>query len=384
MPDGFELTEEHLAFREVVRDICADRIAPRAAEIDATGEFPWDVARTLAENGLLGLHIPEEYGGSGADALTFCLLVEEIARVCASSSVIPLVQKLGSMPLLMAASHEQKKRWFPAIASGEDLISYCISEAEAGSDPAAMRTTAVRDGDDWVLSGTKTWISMASASSAFAVLAKTDPDAGARGVSAFYVRRDDPGFSVGRAEDKLGIKGSPTCQVHFDDCRIPADRLLGEQDRGFSYAMQAFDHTRLVVGAQAVGIAQGAIDAARAYVAERRQFGKPVGAFQGVQFMLADMVTETSAARQLVYTAAAKADRGDDDLTLYSSMAKLKAGDVAMRVTTDAVQLHGGYGYTKDYPVERFMRDAKITQIYEGTQEIQRLVIARQLLGRLS
>jgi len=384
MPEGFELTEEHLAFREVVRDICTDRIAPRAAEIDATGEFPWDVARTLAENGLLGLHIPEEYGGSGADTLTFCLLVEEVARVCASSSVIPLVQKLGSMPLLMAASHEQKKRWFPAIASGEDLISYCISEAEAGSDPAAMRTSAVRDGDEWVLNGTKTWISMASASSAFAVLARTDPDAGARGISAFYVRRDDPGFSVGRAEDKLGIKGSPTCQVHFDDCRIPADRLLGEQDRGFTYAMQAFDHTRLVVGAQAVGIAQGAIDAASAYVAERRQFGMPVGAFQGVQFMLADMVTETSAARQLVYTAAAKADRGDDDLTLFSSMAKLKAGDVAMKVTTDAVQLHGGYGYTKDYPVERFMRDAKITQIYEGTQEIQRVVIARQLLGRLS
>ncbi|HSJ46742.1 MAG TPA: acyl-CoA dehydrogenase family protein [Euzebyales bacterium] len=384
MPDGFVLTEEHLAFREVVRAICTDRIAPRAAEIDATGEFPWDVARTLAENGLLGLHIPEEYGGSGADTLTFCLMVEEIARVCASSSVIPLVQKLGSMPLLMAASHEQKKRWFPAIASGEDLISYCISEAEAGSDPAAMRTSAVRDGDEWVLSGTKTWISMASASSAFAVLAKTDPDAGARGVSAFYVRHDDPGFSVGKAEDKLGIKGSPTCQVHFDDCRIPADRLLGEQDRGFTYAMQAFDHTRLVVGAQAVGIAQGAIDAATAYVAERRQFGRPVGAFQGVQFIVADMVTETSAARQLVYSAAAKADRGDDDLTLYSSMAKLKAGDVAMRVTTDAVQLHGGYGYTKDYPVERFMRDAKITQIYEGTQEIQRVVIARQLLGRLS
>jgi alkylation response protein AidB-like acyl-CoA dehydrogenase len=384
MPDGFELTEEHMTFRQVVREICADKIAPRAAEIDATGEFPSDVARTLADNGLLGLHIPEEYGGSGADTLTFCLLVEEIARVCASSSVIPLVQKLGSMPLLMAASHGQKLRWFPPIASGDDLISYCISEADAGSDPAAMRTTAVRDGDGWVLNGTKAWISMASASSAFTVLAKTVPEAGARGVSAFYVRRDDPGFSVGRPENKLGIKGSPTCQVHFDDCRIPADRLLGEPERGFTYAMQAFDHTRLVVGAQAVGIAQGAIDAAAAYVAERRQFGRPVGAFQGVQFMLADMVTETAAARQLVYTAAAKADRGDDDLTLYSSMAKLKAGDVAMRVTTDAVQLHGGYGYTKDYPVERFMRDAKITQIYEGTQEIQRVVIARQLLGRLS
>ena len=384
MTDGYELTEEHVAFRQVVREICADKIAPRAAEIDRTAKFPADVAQTLADNGLLGLHIPEEYGGSGADTITFCLLVEEIARVCASSSVIPLVQKLGSMPLLMAASDEQKQRWFPAIASGEDLISYCISEAEAGSDAASLRTTAVRDGDGWVLNGSKMWISMASASSAFTVLARTDPEGGARGISAFYVRHDDPGFSVGKAEHKLGIKGSPTCQVHFDDCRIPADRLLGEQDRGFTYAMQAFDHTRLVVGAQAVGIAQGAIDAASAYVSERRQFGKPVGAFQGVQFMLADMVTETAAARGLVYTAAAKADRGDDDLTLFSSMAKLKAGDVAMKVTTDAVQLHGGYGYTTEYPVERYMRDAKITQIYEGTQEIQRLVIARQTLGRLS
>jgi alkylation response protein AidB-like acyl-CoA dehydrogenase len=383
MTDGFELTDEHLAFRGVVREICADKIAPRAAEIDATGQFPWDVARTLADNGLLGLHIPEQYGGSGADTLTFCLLVEEIARVCASSSVIPLVQKLGSMPLLIAASDEQKRRWLPAIASGEDLVSYCISEADAGSDPAAMRTTATRDGDAWVLHGTKTWISMASASRAYTVLAKTDPDAGTRGVSAFYVRRDDPGFAVGKAESKLGIKGSPTCQVHFDHCRIPADRLLGEEGRGFRYAMQAFDHTRLVVGAQAVGIAQGAIDAASAYVTERRQFGRPIGAFQGVQFMLADMLTETSAARQLVYTAAAKADRGDEDLTLYSSMAKLKAGDVAMKVAIDAVQLHGGYGYTVDYPVERYMRDAKITQIYEGTQEIQRMVIARQLLGKL-
>ena len=383
MPDGFELTEEHLAFQKVVREICEDKIAPRAAEIDALGKFPWDVARTLADNGLLGLHIPVEFGGSGADTLTFCLLVEEIARVCASSSVIPLVQKLGSMPLLLAGSDEQKRRWFPAIASGDDLISYCISEADAGSDPAAMRTTAVREGDEWVLSGTKTWISMAGASSAYTVLAKTDPSAGARGVSAFYVRSDDPGFSVGKAENKLGIRGSPTCQVHFDDCRVPADRLIGEAERGFSYAMQAFDHTRLVVGAQAVGIAQGAIDAASEYVSERRQFGKPVGAFQGVQFLLADMLTDTCAARQLVYTAAAKADRGDDDLTLYSSMAKLKAGDVAMRVAIDAVQLHGGYGYTKDYPVERYMRDAKITQIYEGTQEIQRVVIARQLLGKL-
>ena len=383
MSEPFSLTEEHRTLQEVVAKLAADRIAPRAAEIDADAAFPWDVKEALAEAGLLGLHIPEEYGGSGGDALAFCVLVEEVAKVCASSSVIPLVQKLGTVPLLLAASEEQKQAWLPPLASGEELISYCISEADAGSDPAAMRTTAVRDGDAWVLDGTKVWISMAGPSSHYTVLAKTDPEAGPRGVSAFLVHADDPGFSVGRAEDKLGIKGSPTCQVHFDGCRIPADRLVGEEGKGFYYAMQAFDHTRLVVGAQAVGIAQGAIDAATAYVREREQFGQPVGRFQGVQFMLADMVTETEAARQLVYAAAAKADRGAADLTRASAMSKLQAGDVAMQVTTDAVQLFGGYGYTKDYPVERMMRDAKITQIYEGTQQIQRMVVARQALGKL-
>lgn len=383
MSELFTLSEEHQAFRDVVRQIAEERIAPRAAEIDAKAEFPWDVKQVLAENGLLGLHIPEEYGGAGADTLTYALLVEEVARVCASSSVIPLVQKLGSMPITMAGSEPQKRDWFPRIASGEDLISYCISEPDAGSDPAAMRTTARRDGDSYVLNGTKVWISMAGPSSLYTVFAKTDPDAGAKGVSVFLVRSDDAGFSVGKAEDKLGIKGSPTCAVHLDDCRIPADRLIGEEGKGFYDAMRAFDHTRLVVGAQAVGIAQGAIDFASGYVKEREQFGKPIGAFQGVQFMLADMITETEAARGLVYMAAAKADRGDSDFTRFSSMAKLKAGDVAMSVTTDAVQLLGGYGYTKDYPVERMMRDAKITQIYEGTQQIQRMVIARQLLGRL-
>ena len=383
MTDLYALPEEHREFRAMVRKLSEDRIAPRAAEIDATAEFPSDVAKVLADNGLLGLHIPEQYGGAGADTLTFCILVEEIARVCASSSVIPLVQKLGSMPLLMGASDEMKARWFPQIASGESLISYCISEAHAGSDPAAMSTTARRDGDEYVLNGTKVWISMAGPSELYSVLAKTDPAAGAKGVSAFLVRKDDPGFSVGKKEDKLGIKGSPTCQVHFDDCRIPADRLIGEEGKGFTYAMQAFDHTRLVVGAQAVGIAQGAIDYAKGYLREREQFGKPIGSFQGLQFMLADMQTETEASRQLVYAAAGKADRGDADLTLFSSMAKLKAGDTAMAVTTDAVQLLGGYGYVRDYPVERFMRDAKITQIYEGTQQIQRVVIARQLLGKM-
>jgi alkylation response protein AidB-like acyl-CoA dehydrogenase len=379
----YTLSDDHVEFRKVVRQICEDRIAPRAAEIDETAEFPWDVKEVMASNGLLGLHIPEQYGGSGADTLTFAVLVEEVARVCASSSVIPLVQKLGTVPILMAASEEQKKEWLPPIASGEVLISYCISEAGAGSDPASMVTSAVRDGDAYVLNGTKVWISMAGPSTAYTVLAKTEPSAGAKGVSAFLARSDDPGFSVGKSEDKLGIKGSPTCQVHFDDCRIPADRLIGEENRGFTYAMQAFDHTRLVVGAQAVGIAQGAIDACIAYMKEREQFGKPIGSFQGLQFMLADMAMETEAARQLVYAAAAKADRLDADLTLFSAYAKCKAGDVAMKVTTDAVQIFGGYGYVKDYPVERMMRDAKITQIYEGTQQIQRVVMARQLLGRL-
>ena len=383
MTPMFSLTEHHVEFRTVVRQICVDRIAPRAAEIDETGEFPWDVKEVMADNGLLGLHIPEEYGGSGADTLTFCILVEEVARVCASSSIIPLVQKLGSMPITMGASDAQKSDWFPAIASGEQLISYCLSEPGAGSDPAAMLTSARREGDEWVLDGTKVWISNAGVSSLYAVLAKTDPSAGTRGVSAFLVRADDSGFSVGKHEDKLGARGAPTAAVHFDGCRIPADRLIGEEGRGFVYAMQAFDHTRPVVGAQAVGIAQGAIDAATAYMKEREQFGKPIGSFQGLQFMLADMAMETEASRQLVYVAAGKADRLDPDLTLFSAYAKCKASDVAMKVTTDAVQIFGGYGYVKDYPVERMMRDAKLMQIYEGTNQIQRVVMARQLLGRL-
>jgi alkylation response protein AidB-like acyl-CoA dehydrogenase len=383
MTELFALTAEHREFRDVVRKIAEDRIAPRAAEIDATAEFPWDVKKVLTENELLGLHIGEEYGGGGADGVTFAILVEEIAKVCASSSLIPLVQKLGSMPLLMGASHEQKSAWLPKLASGEEIICYAISEPDAGSDPASMRTVARRDGDDWVIDGTKVWISNAAVSDCVALLAKTDPDAGARGVSAFYVRTDDPGYTIGKSESKLGIKGSPTSALHFSGCRIPGDRLIGEEGKGFTYAMQAFDHTRPTIGAQAVGIAQGAIDFCVGYMREREQFGKPIGSFQGLQFMLADMVIETEAARQLVYTAAAKVERGDPDMTLAASIAKCKAGDVAMAVTTDAVQILGGYGYTTEYPVERMMRDAKITQIYEGTQQIQRVVIARQILGKL-
>ncbi|HUH08573.1 MAG TPA: acyl-CoA dehydrogenase family protein, partial [Egibacteraceae bacterium] len=330
MSAAFALTDEQRTFRGVVRRLCDDVVAPRAAEIDETEEFPWDVKKALADNGLLGLHIPEEYGGGGGDAITFAILIEEVARACAASSLIPGVQKLGSMPILLAGSEEQKQQWLPPLASGEELISYCLSEAGAGSDAAAMATTAVRDQGGWRLNGTKMWTTGASAADAFVVMAKTDPSAGARGVSAFYVRADDPGVSVGKKERKLGIRGSPTCQVHLDDAVIPGDRLIGAEGEGFKIALAALDHTRLTIGAQAVGIAQAAIDYCIGYMSEREQFGKPIGAFQGLQFMLADMAMETEAARQLVYLAGGKADRGEPDLTLYSAYAKCKAGDVAM------------------------------------------------------
>ncbi|MBW3601548.1 MAG: acyl-CoA dehydrogenase family protein [Actinobacteria bacterium] len=383
MSDAFRLTDEQREFRGVVRTLCEDKIAPRAAQIDADAVFPHDVRTLLAANGLLGLHIPEEYGGGGADAVTFCVLIEEVARACASSSLIPGVQKLGTMPLLLAADEEQLRRWLPPLASGDELISYCLSEAGAGSDAAAMTTRARPDGEGWRLDGSKMWTTNAGVSDAYVVMAKTDPDAGARGVSAFYVRADDPGVSVGRKEDKLGIRGSPTCQVHFDGCAVPGDRLVGRPGEGFKTALRALDHTRLTIGAQAVGIAQGALDHCVGYARERRQFGRPIGSFQAVQFMLADMAIDIEAARQLVYAAGASADRGDPDLGLLSAAAKCKASDVAMAVTTDAVQVLGGYGYVSDHPVERMMRDAKITQIYEGTNQIQRLVVARRLLGPL-
>jgi alkylation response protein AidB-like acyl-CoA dehydrogenase len=376
----YRLTEEHDLLRETVRALAEDKIAPRAAEIDATAEFPWDVYDALVRSDLHATHIPEEYGGAGADSIATCIVIEEVARACASSSLIPAVNKLSTVPLLLAGSEELKREVLPAIASGEAMASYALSEREAGSDTASMRTRAVRDGDSWVLNGTKCWITGAGVSTYYTVMAKTDPSAGARGVSAFVVHKDDPGFSVGTKEKKLGIKGSPTCEVHFENCRIPEGRIIGEPGTGLKTALRTLDHTRLTIGAQAVGIAQGAIDAAVAYVKERRQFGKAVAEFQGVQFMLADMAMHTESARQLIYVAASKAERGERDLTFISAAAKCLASDVAMSVTTDAVQLFGGYGYTKDFPVERMMRDAKITQIYEGTNQIQRMVMARQLL----
>jgi alkylation response protein AidB-like acyl-CoA dehydrogenase len=378
--ETYRLAEEHTMLRESVRQLAEDKIAPRAAETDETEQFPWDVYEALRKADLHAVHIPEEYGGAGADSIATVIVIEEVARACASSSLIPAVNKLGTMPLLLSASEELKQEVLPPCASGDAMFSYALSEREAGSDAAAMRTRAVRDGDTYVLNGTKAWITNAGISTYYTVMASTDPSRGANGISAFVVHKDDPGFSVGTKERKLGIKGSPTCEIYFEDCVIPASRRVGEEGTGFKTALRTLDHTRLTIGAQAVGIAQGALDATIAYVKERKQFGKSVSDFQGVQFMLADMAIRTEAARQQVYVAASMAERGAPGLTLASAAAKVNASDTAMAVTTDAVQLFGGAGYTRDFPVERMMRDAKITQIYEGTNQINRMVIARQLL----
>jgi alkylation response protein AidB-like acyl-CoA dehydrogenase len=380
--DGlYALTEEHEAIREAVRDIAEREIAPHAAEVDAESRFPVEARKALTAAGFHATHIPEQYGGEGADAIATCIVIEEVARVDASASLIPAVNKLGSMPVILSADEALKHQVLPSIAAGEAMISYGLSEREAGSDAAAMRTRARRDGDSWVLNGTKAWITNSGFSSWYTVMAVTDPEKKANGISAFVVHKDDPGFAVGPKERKMGIKGSPTCELYFTDCAIPADRIVGEPGTGFKTALCTLDFTRPTIGAQAVGIAQGALDAAVAYVKERKQFGKAIADFQGIQFMLADMAMKLTAARQLTYTAAAKSERGDTDLTYFGAAAKCFASDVAMEVTTDAVQLLGGYGYTKDYPLERMMRDAKITQIYEGTNQVQRVVMARQVLA---
>jgi alkylation response protein AidB-like acyl-CoA dehydrogenase len=376
----YALTEEHGLLRKTVRQLAEDKIAPRAAQIDEAAEYPWDVHETLKSADLLAIHVPEQYGGAGADRIAHSIVVEEIARVCASSSLIVAGNKLGTMGLILSGSEDLKQRYLPQVARGEITFSYALSEREAGSDAGSMKTRAVRDGDFYVLNGTKCWITGAGVNTHYTVMASTDPTKGSKGISAFVVHADDPGFSVGTKERKMGIKGSPTCEIYFEDCRIPADRLIGEDGTGFHTVLKTLDHTRSMIGAQAVGIAQGALDAAVAYVKERKQFGKAIADFQGVQFMLADMAMKVEAARQLVYVANATAERGGADLTFLSSASKTFASDTAMEVTTNAVQLFGGYGYTKDFPVERMMRDAKITQIYEGTNQIQRMVMARQLL----
>ncbi|TQM42682.1 acyl-CoA dehydrogenase [Pseudonocardia cypriaca] len=378
--ETYRLGDEHEALREAVRALAEKEIAPHAAEVDDQARFPVEAQKALVKAGFQAVTIPEEYGGQGADELAGCIVIEEVARVCASSSLIPAVNGLGLTPILLSASDELKRQVLPSIAAGDAMISYALSEREAGSDAAAMKTRARRDGDSWVLNGTKCWITNAGESTWYTVMAVTDPEKGARGISAFVVHRDDPGFEVGPKERKLGINGSPTREIYFQDCRIPADRIIGAEGTGFKTALATLDHTRPTIGAQAVGIAQGALDAATAYVKERKQFGKAVGEFQGVQFMLADMAMKVEAARQLVYVATSRAERGEPNLGFISSAAKCFASDTAMSVTTDAVQLLGGYGYTKDFPVERMMRDAKITQIYEGTNQIQRMVMARALL----
>jgi len=382
---AYALSEEHEALRESVRQLADDKIAPYAAEVDQEPRFPQEAHDALVRADLQAVHIPEAYGGAGADAIATVIVIEEVARACASSSLIPAVNKLGTVPLLLGAAEDVKQRYLPPVARGEAMFSYALSEPEAGSDAAAMRTRAVREGDIYILNGTKRWITNAGISRFYTVMAVTEPNVGARGISAFVVEKDDPGFSVGPPEHKLGIKGSPTCELYFDNCAIPADRMIGEEGSGFRTALATLDHTRITIAAQALGIAQGALDYAAGYVRERKQFGRAIAEFQGIQFMLADMAMKVEAARQLTYAAAARSERATQgakvaDLTFISSACKCFASDVAMEVTTDAVQLLGGYGYVHDYPVERMMRDAKITQIYEGTNQIQRVVMARELL----
>ncbi len=379
-PAPYSIPEEFQDFRETIRKMVVERVAPRAAEIDEQAEYPRDIRELFASHDLMGLPFEAEHGGTGTGTLMLNIAVEEVAKACASSALILMIQELGTLPLRLFGTDEQKQRFLPRCASGEWSPAFALSEPEAGSDPGGMRTRAVRDGDEWVIDGTKNWITNLGVADFYICFAVTDPDEGhSRGISAFVVEADRAGFSVGKLEKKMGIRGSPTGQPIFDNVRVPAENLIGEENRGFKVAMATLDRSRLGVAAQAVGIAQGATDYAAAYAQERRQFGKPIAAFQGIQFKLADMESRTAAARELLYTACSKIDSGAADLGKYSAMAKLIASDTAMAVTTEAVQVLGGYGYVNEYPVERMMRDAKITQIYEGTNEIQRLVIARTL-----
>ena len=377
--DVFRLPEEHEELRAAIRALAEKEIAPHAAAVDEDARFPQEALDALNSSGFNAVHVPEEYGGQGADSVAACIVIEEVARVDASASLIPAVNKLGTMGLILRGSDDLKKKVLSEIADGK-MASYALSEREAGSDAAAMRTRAKADGDDWILNGSKCWITNGGKSAWYTVMAVSDPDKGANGISAFMVHEDDEGFTIGPKERKLGIKGSPTTELYFENCRVPGDRIIGEPGTGFKTALATLDHTRPTIGAQAVGIAQGALDAAIAYTRDRKQFGRPVADNQGVQFMLADMAMKTEAARLMVYSAAARAERGEADLGFISAASKCFASDVAMEVTTDAVQLFGGAGYTVDFPVERMMRDAKITQIYEGTNQIQREVIGLSMI----
>jgi alkylation response protein AidB-like acyl-CoA dehydrogenase len=378
--DLYTVPQEHLDFRDTIRQMVRERVAPRAAEIDEKAEYPHDIRELFAEHDLFGLPFDTEHGGTGTGTLMLNMAVEEIAKACASSALMLMVQELGTLPIRLFGTDEQKERFLPRCASGEWTPAFALSEPEAGSDPGGMITKAVRDGDEWVIDGTKNWITNLGIADFYVVFAVTDRDAGhSHGITAFVVEADRPGFSVGKLEHKLGIRGSPTGQPIFEGVRVPHENLIGTEGEGFKVAMGTLDHSRLGVAAQGLGIAQGATDYAAAYAQERRQFGKPIAAFQAIAFKLADMETQCAAGRELLYKACAKVDRNEPDMGKYSAMAKLFCSDTAMAVTVEAIQVLGGYGYVKEYPVERFMRDAKITQIYEGTNEIQRLVISRSL-----
>jgi alkylation response protein AidB-like acyl-CoA dehydrogenase len=385
----YRLTDDQAALRDAVRVLADERIAPRAAEVDRTGEFPWDIKELLASHDILALPYPEEHGGLGGELLTVCLAVEQISRVCATSGLILAVQELASLPLLLAGTDEQKERWFPDLAAGRKLIAFALTEAEAGSDVAAARTRARRDGDapdaDWIIDGAKRFISQGSVADLIVVFAATAVDEATprhRRLSCFVVEKDTPGFAVERIEHKMGIRGSPTAELSFRGVRVPDANRIGEVGQGFELAMRTLDRSRPGIAAQAVGLAQGALEVAAAYAHDRTQFGRPIDEFQMIQAMLADMDAQTEAARQLLYKACTEIDAGSPEAARWSAVCKLVAGDTAMRVTTDAVQVLGGYGYIDEFPVERMMRDAKITQLYEGTQQIQRLVIARALTHR--
>jgi alkylation response protein AidB-like acyl-CoA dehydrogenase len=378
MDQLFALPEEYQALRESVRALAEKKIAPFAKAVDEDSRFPQEAHDALQSAGLSAAHVPTEFGGDGADALAVAIIIEEVARVCGSSSLIPAVNKLGSLPLILSGSEEQKKRWLPELVKGHGF-SYCLSESDSGSDSVAMKTKAVYENGKWILNGSKKWISNAGFSEFYTVLAVTDPSARSKGITAFVVEKSDNGVSFGAHEKKMGMRGSPTREVYFDDVALDESRVLGGVGDGFAIAMRTLDHTRITIAAQALGLAQGAFEVATRYAKERKQFGKPIFDFQAVQFMLADMAMQIEAARGLTYQAAVKSEREEDDLTFFSAASKCYATDVAMKVTTDAVQVLGGYGYVNDHPVERMMRDAKLTQIYEGTNQIQRLVMARHL-----
>jgi alkylation response protein AidB-like acyl-CoA dehydrogenase len=380
MENLFDLPSEYKELRASVRALAEKEIAPHAHAVDEEHRFPQEAKNALIKNGLYAAHVPTEFGGDGADALATVLIIEEVARVCGSSSLIPAVNKLGSVPLILGGNDEQKKRWLPRLVKGEGF-SYCLSESEAGSDASALRTKVDRKGDGWVLNGSKKWITNAGESEFYSVIAQGDPSLGSKGITAFVVEKSDPGVSFGAPEKKMGMRGSPTREVYFDNVELSDDRRISEVGQGFALAMNTLDHTRITIAAQALGIAQGAFDVATKYAHERHQFGKPIFDFQAVQFMLADMAMNIEAARLLTYSAAVKSENGERDLRFFSAASKCFASDMAMKVTEDAIQVLGGYGYVTDYPVERMMRDVKLTQIYEGTNQIQRIVMARNLLN---